>query len=275
MPDPDRVNVRNGYRHRDFAVITDNAPHCAWTISLRIPDMSDERPGVDQAVRALYGAFASRSRRAEIEFDACDHCVSPQEASALASTPLDQISAELLSTFILNAESWTWGTPDDLWYYLPRILDLVATGGLDRHGLWSLFPVMGMSWQDWPQEQQDAVSGFLNALWQQTVTGYRHPCSLSVVDVLEAGGSLGLPAGRYLRTWENNPSEPAALHLAWLIRNRTGPADQWSREVDQWLCGPAPRALLSQALDSASGPEAAATISAALATLETWSRPAG
>src|SRR5215471_14904864 len=118
--------------------------------------MRDQLNGLSEAVRALYDAFASRSRRAEIESDACDHCVSRQEARALARTPLNQISADLLSTFILNASSWTWGTPDDLWYYLPRILELVATGGLDSYDLWSLFPVMGLYWGDWPEEQQDA-----------------------------------------------------------------------------------------------------------------------
>jgi hypothetical protein len=236
--------------------------------------MSDERDGVNEAVKALYDAFATRSRRAEIEFDACDHCVSPQEAGALARTPLDQISADLLSTFILNASSWTWGTPDDLWFYLPRILELVANGGLDSYGLWSLFPVMGLYWRDWPQAQQDAVSGFLSALWHATVTGYWHPGRLSVLDVLEAAGSLGLSAGRCLHDWESDSSEPAALHLAWLIRNCPAPVEQWSREVDRWLSGPIPRAMLRQALDKASAPEVAATISAALAAIDTWSRPA-
>jgi hypothetical protein len=237
--------------------------------------MPDQRDGVSEAVRALYDTFASRSRRAEIEFDACDHCVSPQEATALARTPLDQIGADLLSTFILNASSWTWGTPDDLWYYLPRILDLVAAGNLDRSSLWSLFPVIGLYWRDWPREQQDAVEGFITAQWLATITGYWHPSRLSVLDLLEASGSLGLPAAPYLRTWETDRSEPAALHLAWLVRNRPAPAEQWSREVDRWLSGPAPTEQLRHALNQASEPELAGTISAALAMLNTRSQHEG
>lgn len=237
--------------------------------------MPDERNALDEAVRALYEAFASRSRRAGIEFDACDHCVSPQEARALARTPLDQITADLLYTFILNATCWTWGTPDDLWYYVPRILELVATTGLDSLSLGRLFPVMGWCWREWPQEQQDAVSGFITALWRATITGYGYPSRLTVLDVLEAAGSLGLSAGPYLHTWETDGSEPAALHLAWLISDPPAPVDQWSREVDRWLDGPAPKALLRQALDKSSVPEVAATISAALATINTWSHYAG
>ena len=126
--------------------------------------MRGQLNGLSEAVRALYDAFANCSRRAEIEFDACDHCVSPEEARALARTPLHYIDAQVLSAFILNASSETWGTPDDLWYYLPRILDLVATGEFNRNDLWSLFSVMGLQWRDWPQDQQDAVGRYMSAL---------------------------------------------------------------------------------------------------------------
>jgi hypothetical protein len=123
--------------------------------------------------------------------------VSPQEARALARAPLRDINGELLSTFILNAVSETWGTPDDLWYYLPRILELVASGDLNSYDLRSLFPVMGMQWRSWPRDQQDAMNAYMTALWQATVTRVWHPGSLSVLDVLEAAGDLGLPADLY------------------------------------------------------------------------------
>src|SRR5262249_17817733 len=123
----------------------------------------DPRNGLDEAVHALYGAFATRSRRAEIEFDACDHCVSPKEAKALARTPLREISARLLSTFILNAIAETWGTADDLWYYLPRIMEFVANGGMTSYDILGLFGVMGRRWRDWPREQRDAVSRYMGA----------------------------------------------------------------------------------------------------------------
>ena len=241
----------------------------------RLLDMPDQLNGLNEAVRALYDAFASRSRRAEIEFDACDHCVSPQEARALARTPLRDLDAELLSTFILNATSETWGTADDLWFYLPRILELVATGGFNSYNLWSLFFVMGLQWRDWPQEQQDAVSRYMSALWQATIAGYWHPGNLSVLEVLEAAGDLGVRVDSYLHEWETDSSEAAALHLAWLIRNRPKPDAEWSREVDRWLSGPAPIRLLGQALDTASTPEVAANLSAALGNVNSEGHPTG
>jgi hypothetical protein len=237
--------------------------------------MGDQLNGLSEAVRALYDAFASRSRRAEIEFDACDHCVSPEEARALARTLLHDIDAEVLSTFILNASSETWGTADDLWYYLPRILELVATGEFDSYDLWSLFSVMGPRWRDWPQEQQDAVGRYMSALWQATLEGYWHPVKLSVLEVLEAAGDLGLPTDSYLHMWETDPRQASALHLAWLIRNRPQPNAEWSRQLDRWLSGPAPRSLLAQALDTATTPEVAATLSAALADVKSEGHPTG
>ncbi|HEX3924179.1 MAG TPA: hypothetical protein VHY31_17980 [Streptosporangiaceae bacterium] len=228
--------------------------------------MPDQLNGLNEAVSALYDAFASRSRRAEIEFDACDHCVSPEEARALARTPLHDLDGELLSTFILNASAWTWGTPDDLWYYLPRILELVAAGEFNI--LWNLFMVMGQRWRDWPQEQQEAMARYMSALWQAVIAGYWHPVKLTVLDVLEAAGHLGIPADSYLRAWETDATEAAALHLAWLIRKRHKPDTEWSRQVDRWLSGPGPRTLLGQALYAASTPEVAATLSAALANLD-------
>src|SRR5215475_11950360 len=99
-------------------------------------DMRGQLNGLSEAVRALYDAFANCSRRAEIEFDACDHCVSPEEARALARTPLHYIDAQVLSAFILNASSETWGTAGHrARYYLPRISELVATGEFNRNDL--------------------------------------------------------------------------------------------------------------------------------------------
>ena len=106
------------------------SPHDSRTDTQKQEDRAlpeAEEPGeLAEAVARLYQVFASRPRRAGIEFDACDQDASPQERRELARTPLRDLKAGLLSTFILNATSWTWGTPDDMWYYLPRILELVA-----------------------------------------------------------------------------------------------------------------------------------------------------
>ena len=225
-------------------------------------------PGeLTEAVARLYQVFAGRPRRAGIEFDASDQDTSPQDRRELAHTPLRDLKAELLSTFVLNATSWTWGTPDDVWYYLPRILELVAAGELAAGDLWSLFRVTGQYWRNWPHDQQEALVRYMMALWRAALSGYWHPAAFTVTDVLAAATNLGLPAKQYLSVWETSPGESPALHLAWLIRNRTWNNDALERQLDQWLAGPAPRRVLARALRAPSTPEVAANLSAALAEL--------
>jgi hypothetical protein len=232
---------------------------------LAVPEA--EEPGeLAEAVARLYQVFASRHRRAGIEFDACDQDASPQERRELARTPLRELRGGLLSTFVLNATSWTWGTPDDVWYYLPRILELVAAGELAPSDLWSLFRVTGQYWRNWPHDQQEALAGYVMALWRATLSGYWHPVVFTAIDVLAAASDLGLPVDDYLGVWETSPGESPALHLAWLIRNRTR-NDDLERHLDEWLVGPAPRRVLTQALRAASAAGVAATLSAALAEL--------
>ena len=103
------------------------------------------------------------------------------------------------------------------------------------------------------------------SLWRATLSGYWHPAAFTATDVLRAASDLGLPARQYLSVWETSPGESPALHLAWLIRNRTRNDDALERQLDQWLAGPAPRRVLGRALRTASTPEVSANLSAALA----------
>jgi hypothetical protein len=119
--------------------------------------------------------------------------VSPQDAEALVRTPVQDVSAELLQTFIFNALAETWGTSHDLWFYLPRILELLADGDIGRRDIGNLFTIMGAHWHDWPQDQRDAVTRYLGALRQATSTEYWQPGNREAVDALEAAAELGIP----------------------------------------------------------------------------------
>jgi hypothetical protein len=114
----------------------------------------------------------------------------------------------------------------------------------------------------------------MKALWRAIIGGYWLPYKLDVLDLLEAAGDLGIPVESYLHVWETDRSEPAALHMAWLIRHgrsRLGSPDtEWSQAASQWLNGPAPRRALASALAAASTPEIAVNISGALAILDSW-----
>jgi hypothetical protein len=232
---------------------------------------------LDVAVRQLYETFAECRRRAELRNDFCAHCVSQHQADALVSTPVRDLEPALIQIFVADAISWTWGTPDDLWCYLPRVLELVAAGEFGRNDISGLFTAMRAGWSDWRYDQTDAVTGYLNALWRATIGGYWLPCKLDVIDLLEAAGDLGIPVDSFLHAWETDSSEPAALHLAWLIRHRPSRrgrwAAEWSQATNQWMRGPGSRRVLTSAVAVANTPEIADNLSGALGILDTWEDP--
>jgi hypothetical protein len=233
--------------------------------------MPSQLPDLDAAVRQMYDAFAARPRSVPLDF--CAHCVSPQDAEELARTPLRDLSADLLHLFVTNALAETWGDPDDLWYYLPRILEFVVAGEFDNCQISRLFGEMSARWRDWPQDQQDAVTRYLAALWRATIARDWLPGELDAFNMLTAAGDLGVPVDSYLRVWETYSSEAAALHLAWLIRDCCSqwggnPAAEWPKAIGQWVMGPAPRRVLASALAAGSTPEITANLSDVLAFLD-------
>jgi hypothetical protein len=223
---------------------------------------------LDAAIERLYDSFAAWPRSEQLDF--CSHCVLPDEAAALARTPLRDLGSELLKLFLFNALSWTWGEPDDLWHYLPRILELLADGELGDYELDMLFTAAGGVWRDWPQDQQDALTGYLTALWRAVLSGDQRTAGLSVPGLLQAAGCLRVQADSYLHAWQAG-GELTALQLARFIprlRRSTGLATTWPPGVIEWVTGPAAKQVLTSALATASTPEVAADLSTALRVLE-------
>jgi len=147
---------------------------------------------VDVAVRQAYDAFAAWPRRSELDY--CDHCVSPEDAQALTTTPIGDIGPDLLSHYVHNAVSWTWGTHDDLWCYLPRILELVVAGDLDRFDISGLFMSIAIQWRTWSVDQQEALTRYVVELRRAVLAGRADPCQLGAEDVMEAADYLGIAA---------------------------------------------------------------------------------
>lgn len=159
---------------------------------------------VDAAIQQLYDTFADCRPRAELRNDFCAHCVSQDEADALAGTPMRDLEPAVLRAFVPEAISWTWGSPDDLWCYLPRILELVAVGEFGRYDISGLFTAMSAGWGDRRHDQQDAVTGYLKALWRATISGNWLLCKLDVLDLLQAAEDLGITVDSYLHAWETD-----------------------------------------------------------------------
>jgi hypothetical protein len=231
--------------------------------------MPEKLQELDTAVERLYDAFSAVQPRDDLRTDLCDHCVSAQEAEMLTATPLRDINAGLLRHFMSHALAFTWGTPDDLQHFLPRILELVAAGEYNSIDTTSLFS--SLPWHEWPPAHQAALAWYMTALWRATITTTWQPLTLDALDVLEAAADLGMPVQPYLDQWADDSSEATALHLAQLIRRDRFPRTLdtgWKHAVGQWRAGPAPRQIVAAALASASTPEAAASLSDVLKTLD-------
>ena len=191
----------------------------------------------------------------------------------LAATALRDISPGLLRHFMWNALACTWGTPDDLEHYLPRILELVASGEFDSIDTGSLF--RRLPWREWPGCERAALSGYLTALWRATITTNRPPGTLDLLDVLEVAADLGMSVDPFLHEWEKDGSETVALRLARFIQHDLSPRDpspdtEWEQAIDLWITGQAPRHIVAAALASARTPEAAAILSGARKILDSW-----
>jgi hypothetical protein len=229
---------------------------------------------LDAAVQRLYDAFSAVQPREEIRTGFCHHCVSTQDSEMLAATPLRDIGPGLLRHFMWNALACTWGTPDDLEHYLPRILELVANGEYDTIDTGSSF--RRLPWREWPRREQAALSGYLTAPWRATITTNRPPGAVDALHVLEVTADLGMSVEPFLHEWEKDSSETVALRLARFIQHDLSPRDpspdaEWEQALDLWITSPPPRRIVAAALASARTLEAAAILSGALKILDSWS----
>jgi hypothetical protein len=188
--------------------------------------------------------------------DFCEHCLAPDEVARWLRTPLRQLTADQLMSYSFNALG-TCGDEDDFAYFLPRSLELVATG---EH----LFPdqvlgTVGSLWTRWSASQRDAVEAFAFAWWRRTLSAYGS--SFEARSVLENIGVLDVPAGPYLQAWERAGDEAAARHLARLVFwFSEDDSTAWSRDIGAWLWGPFPEEFLLSAAAAATDPAVAADL---------------
>ncbi|GIM89595.1 hypothetical protein [Paractinoplanes toevensis] len=192
------------------------------------------RDDLDAAVAGLFQAF--QDARLSEHVDYCDHCVDAEQVDALRVTPLRQLTPEQLGPFLFNAVT-TWGDVAYFRHFLPRLLELVASGAMEDWSYSSFLPgPLARCWTDGTEEERGALSRFLSAWWSATVSHRDSPCRPQ--DVLEVIDGCGMPAKLYLDAWSNNAGAAAVRHMAdfiedWMLGS-SGSA-RFTAEVDQWL----------------------------------------
>ncbi|MFR9780404.1 hypothetical protein ACL02O_30695 [Micromonospora sp. MS34] len=221
-------------------------------------------PGLDTAAAELYTAFARQPRPATMAY--CDHCVRPDEVAVLLRVPLRELTAGQLGRYATRCLS-TWGDVEDLRYLLPRLLELMATGGLDDPVLpESLLGKVGTHRHGWPADQRRAVEAYLGAWWAATLSA--HPAPWEATTVLAAAGAAGVDVAPLLSAWAADGGEPAARHLADHLFDPLPRDDPpWAAAARAWRAGPDPARMLIEALLGTSDPTVAAQVSAAYEVL--------
>lgn len=119
-----------------------------------------------ESVRALYDVFASYPLRSKI--DGCPCCVKESMQLALHTRPLRDLRGDDLRRFAGKSMT-TWGDRDDFRHFLPRLLELLASGELGCDPQIVLGKLAHADWNTWPAPERAGVASFLMAWWRRVL----------------------------------------------------------------------------------------------------------
>ncbi|GGV23154.1 hypothetical protein GCM10010182_51940 [Actinomadura cremea] len=190
----------------------------------------------------LYAAFAGVPHPDAL--DGCPCCVGPDEGRRLLARPPRSLGAGDLARFAAKALT-TWGGPQDVRYFAPRLLELAAEDAFGWPDVEIVFGKLARAgWRGWPEAE--AVAEFLAGFWTRTLARFpsRPGAGAALCALAAAGADLAPP----LREWERAAARadgPAVRHLHAfardeLVRRRGRPrlaGAFWEddREVVAWL----------------------------------------
>ncbi len=165
----------------------------------------EKQKALQTAIEKLYDAFSSYPLRAPVE--SCPCCVTSEDKKRLVSKPLRQLEEDDLRRYSTKAMT-TWGDKNDFKHFLPRILDLLATGHLLGSGADFLPNKLNYAeWQMWPEDEKNAIQGFLLALWNFVLDGGR---TGDVADNwIDSISQVVSDLAPFLQAWEQNNSAEA------------------------------------------------------------------
>jgi len=173
------------------------------------------------AMTRVQDAFARYPRRGVL--DGCPHC----EGSVL----VDDHDLFALTISLGN----TVGSRDDVKSLLPVLLErLVMSEELFPHIV--LGKLSHEEWRTWPEVEQDAVDGYLDAVWRSVLAGHpsRLGSFLDAVTFLDAALLTGDSIDRFFHTWDVTLTSSADRHLAETV-NGLNFAAQKPSALGDWL----------------------------------------
>ena len=192
-------------------------------------------------VAELYRVFARYPVRDDVSF--CDHCIAPEDVAALHAVPLHEAPVRMLGRLLMNNS--TWGDREYHLHFLPRLLELLASGAMNGYSFNTFLPAFLYPCRDGPGDEHRALDEFFTAWWRHTLTTWPAPCQ--PLEILALVKSCGQPVAPYLAAWGSYGGPATVQHLEALITDLgAGPVvdDQIRADVDTWICGPIPEAVL-------------------------------
>ncbi|WP_125471453.1 MULTISPECIES: hypothetical protein [unclassified Sphingomonas] len=176
---------------------------------------SHARPGIAEALQAVYEAFASAPPPT---IDGCPCCISTRGTDVLLTTPLRQIPGLALWRYVSGA-FLTVGDTRDFRYLLPRILEVsVCDPGNANDPEIVLGKLALADWRSWSQQEQRVIEDLVDAWFEQTLANDLAEAAegwlMGEVEHILCGAAR---AGMSLRPWLVRLSEAdAAPVLAYL-----------------------------------------------------------
>ncbi len=166
-------------------------------------------PALEKAIADLYGAFAQEPKPSSIDWCDCDSCAQKQNVTILLSKPLRSLKPDELTCYAQSV-FLTLGSEADFKYFLPRILEILATD----EGWWPSPEVVGKSiassdWEHFSISQQNAISEFFKEVLNDLIekkNGW-------AIDSWICGIARGVPyLALYLTLFEKNPPALIAFY---------------------------------------------------------------
>jgi len=115
---------------------------------------------LDAAIAGLYAAFAGRPRPARVE--GCPCCVGDRAEAGLHRAPLRELTGDDLGRYSFKAMT-TWGSVSDFAYFVPRLLELAASG--TRIDLEVVTEKLRYGhWRSWPAAEVAAIERFARTI---------------------------------------------------------------------------------------------------------------
>ncbi len=226
---------------------------------------------LEAAIDRLYVAFAGEVRPSDIEH--CPCCISDEQVDELLrSSNLRTMPADAVADYATYALT-TVGSLADFRYFLPRVLQVAVTDGVDWLDLELVCGRLRLAgWTDWSGDEQPAVRHLLNVLWEQTL--HEYPSRLALDTVLCAIGKAEADLTDHLTAWNaalRQGDAAPAQHLSDLVswnarvvngrwRLRNAYWDNRDGQVVAWLAAESTHDAIVAGFDAATSEPALAAL---------------